>query len=189
MLDLFCRWVVLRVPQRTAHSSDSEECLASPAKRHGSFDSAIKTHADLLWLNPEYSSLFDDLYRHLHLGGPPVALKQTDPVLMDLKCSLVSREPIFVNPEGHLVSRRKIGRREPCPCGSGKKYKRCCSGGFPRIRGLVRNVLAIECRDRSKKGEFLKWRPFTQSASIQAQQRCHRLVNGLYTYRSKEGIR
>lgn len=20
----------------------------------------------------------------------------------------------------------KIGRNEPCPCGSGKKYKRCC---------------------------------------------------------------
>ena len=24
------------------------------------------------------------------------------------------------------VSRLKIGRNEPCPCGSGKKYKRCC---------------------------------------------------------------
>ena len=22
----------------------------------------------------------------------------------------------------------KIGRNEPCPCGSGKKYKRCCGG-------------------------------------------------------------
>ena len=21
---------------------------------------------------------------------------------------------------------RKIGRNDPCPCGSGKKYKRCC---------------------------------------------------------------
>ena len=25
-----------------------------------------------------------------------------------------------------LHSRHKIGRNEPCPCGSGKKYKRCC---------------------------------------------------------------
>jgi len=24
--------------------------------------------------------------------------------------------------------RRKIGRNEPCPCGSGKKYKKCCGG-------------------------------------------------------------
>ena len=22
----------------------------------------------------------------------------------------------------------KVGRNEPCPCGSGKKYKRCCGG-------------------------------------------------------------
>ncbi len=22
--------------------------------------------------------------------------------------------------------RRKVGRNEPCPCGSGKKYKKCC---------------------------------------------------------------
>ena len=23
----------------------------------------------------------------------------------------------------------KIGRNEPCPCGSGKKYKKCCGKG------------------------------------------------------------
>jgi uncharacterized protein len=25
-------------------------------------------------------------------------------------------------------SRKKVGRNDPCPCGSGKKYKRCCMG-------------------------------------------------------------
>jgi preprotein translocase subunit SecA len=24
------------------------------------------------------------------------------------------------------VKRAKIGRNDPCPCGSGKKYKNCC---------------------------------------------------------------
>ncbi|MCP8321802.1 MAG: SEC-C domain-containing protein, partial [archaeon] len=24
------------------------------------------------------------------------------------------------------VSGKKIGRNDPCPCGSGKKYKKCC---------------------------------------------------------------
>lgn len=24
--------------------------------------------------------------------------------------------------------RPKIGRNEPCPCGSGKKFKKCCEG-------------------------------------------------------------
>ena len=26
-------------------------------------------------------------------------------------------------------SAKKVGRNEPCPCGSGKKYKRCCGRG------------------------------------------------------------
>ncbi|MDI6884184.1 MAG: SEC-C metal-binding domain-containing protein, partial [Hadesarchaea archaeon] len=25
-----------------------------------------------------------------------------------------------------LFSRQKVGRNDPCPCGSGKKYKKCC---------------------------------------------------------------
>ena len=29
-------------------------------------------------------------------------------------------------PEKPVMPDRKIGRNEPCPCGSGKKYKNCC---------------------------------------------------------------
>jgi hypothetical protein len=30
-------------------------------------------------------------------------------------------------PEGELpMSRKKLSRNAPCPCGSGKKYKHCC---------------------------------------------------------------
>ncbi|MDV2479406.1 MAG: SEC-C metal-binding domain-containing protein, partial [bacterium] len=29
-------------------------------------------------------------------------------------------------PETYRREGPKIGRNEPCPCGSGKKYKRCC---------------------------------------------------------------
>jgi preprotein translocase subunit SecA len=25
-----------------------------------------------------------------------------------------------------IVSGQKVGRNDPCPCGSGKKYKKCC---------------------------------------------------------------
>jgi len=25
-----------------------------------------------------------------------------------------------------LIKNKKVGRNDPCPCGSGKKYKRCC---------------------------------------------------------------
>jgi preprotein translocase subunit SecA len=27
-----------------------------------------------------------------------------------------------------MKTRKKIGRNDPCPCGSGKKYKKCCLG-------------------------------------------------------------
>ena len=27
---------------------------------------------------------------------------------------------------GTIVKPKKIGRNDPCPCGSGKKYKKCC---------------------------------------------------------------
>ncbi len=27
---------------------------------------------------------------------------------------------------GTIVKEKKIGRNDPCPCGSGKKYKQCC---------------------------------------------------------------
>lgn len=29
-----------------------------------------------------------------------------------------------------LDSNLKVGRNDPCPCGSGKKYKKCCLGKY-----------------------------------------------------------
>jgi SEC-C motif-containing protein len=31
-----------------------------------------------------------------------------------------------INPKGDPVRVEKVGRNQPCPCGSGKKYKKCC---------------------------------------------------------------
>jgi SWIM/SEC-C metal-binding protein len=33
---------------------------------------------------------------------------------------------ILLNPTKTRTVEKKIGRNEPCPCGSGKKYKKCC---------------------------------------------------------------
>lgn len=30
------------------------------------------------------------------------------------------------SPQEPIVNKNKVGRNEPCPCGSGKKYKKCC---------------------------------------------------------------
>ena len=29
-------------------------------------------------------------------------------------------------PVGQVIKKQKVGRNDPCPCGSGKKYKKCC---------------------------------------------------------------
>ena len=36
----------------------------------------------------------------------------------------VKQRPGSINVNGETLN--KVGRNEPCPCGSGKKYKRCC---------------------------------------------------------------
>lgn len=32
----------------------------------------------------------------------------------------------LLNPPQPVTAEKKVGRNEPCPCGSGKKYKKCC---------------------------------------------------------------
>ena len=32
----------------------------------------------------------------------------------------------LLNPIKPKIVEKKVGRNEPCPCGSGKKYKKCC---------------------------------------------------------------
>ena len=43
-------------------------------------------------------------------------------VLSDEKASEIAREYRDAN----IAHSEKIGRNDPCPCGSGKKYKKCC---------------------------------------------------------------
>lgn len=50
-----------------------------------------------------------------------------DLAMIDMKYSHLSKK----EREAHIEPVRtepKIGRNEPCPCGSGKKYKKCCNG-------------------------------------------------------------
>jgi SWIM/SEC-C metal-binding protein len=32
----------------------------------------------------------------------------------------------LLNPPEPRIAEKKVGRNEPCPCGSGKKHKKCC---------------------------------------------------------------
>lgn len=50
-------------------------------------------------------------------------LPQWDVILTDEKRKELYKEQ---KASGTIVKGKKIGRNDPCPCGSGKKYKKCC---------------------------------------------------------------
>ena len=45
---------------------------------------------------------------------------------LDLDSALL--DDLFAAKEPRIRGHRKVGRNEPCPCGSGKKFKQCCLG-------------------------------------------------------------
>ncbi len=36
---------------------------------------------------------------------------------------------VYVDGDVEFAVRAKVGRNDPCPCGSGKKFKKCCGAG------------------------------------------------------------
>jgi len=50
-----------------------------------------------------------------------------DSVIFDLKEFYDGVDEIKIKvKERRIIRRQKIGRNDLCPCGSGKKYKKCC---------------------------------------------------------------
>jgi len=64
-----------------------------------------KNYKDMIVLKKKHPHLFDDI-----LGEEDSFIEATPPL----------------NNEPFVRQTQKIGRNDPCPCGSGKKYKRCC---------------------------------------------------------------
>jgi hypothetical protein len=51
-----------------------------------------------------------------------------DPMMEEMTKGMATTGTGASNPKSHLLGKIKIGRNELCPCGSGKKYKKCCLG-------------------------------------------------------------
>ena len=39
----------------------------------------------------------------------------------------ISNLEILLHPQKTVIAETKVGRNAPCPCGSGKKHKKCCA--------------------------------------------------------------
>ena len=80
---------------------------------------------EILWLNiKEAYSLFENLLMKIKSELVTILLNIT---LIDEKNSRVENEK-KINEKFKEIATKKIGRNEPCSCGSGKKYKHCCGG-------------------------------------------------------------
>lgn len=67
----------------------------------------------------------ESLYYHMVEAGADwlYELSEWDELLTPERRKELYREQ---KKSGTIVKERKVGRNEPCPCGSGKKYKYCC---------------------------------------------------------------
>jgi uncharacterized protein len=57
------------------------------------------------------------------------AIEMMPVAILGLYLFMRERDGISQPRANHPIKSTKVGRNEPCPCGSGKKYKRCCGSG------------------------------------------------------------
>ena len=67
----------------------------------------------------------------LNLSKPTVEIRQAPTMKNTVASQETTAQPANSTPapKGPAVSNKIVGRNEPCPCGSGKKYKNCCGRG------------------------------------------------------------
>ncbi|WP_040226925.1 YecA family protein [Bhargavaea cecembensis] len=83
---------------------------------------AIPSEQQLMEIFPLYVEMSNNTRIWENRGHTPNELAGAGPV----NRFAGSRMPSFEAPPVHPVTVQKIGRNDPCPCGSGKKYKKCC---------------------------------------------------------------
>ncbi len=62
----------------------------------------------------------------LNIQKPTVQVRQPEKPMQTVASQESVRQNSTNTPKGPAVSAKVVGRNEPCPCGSGKKYKNCC---------------------------------------------------------------
>jgi uncharacterized protein len=122
----------------TAHGNDwARGFMRGMDMRHDSWAGLVQDEAHGGCLLPMM------MLRHEHDEDPemrpePITPEKRETVIVHMAAGLMSAYRYFrrhrqdpVDTPFKSESRRtisKVGRNEPCPCGSGKKYKKCCGG-------------------------------------------------------------
>jgi uncharacterized protein YecA (UPF0149 family) len=73
---------------------------------------------------PEMKKIIIEMYRKMLEDGVNVQNEK------EVEKWMQKNQDLFIQPSQKIETYRrekpKVGRNDPCPCGSGKKYKKCC---------------------------------------------------------------
>jgi SEC-C motif len=123
----FCEYLNQRKNLHGKIVSGDELEVAGFFIKHGTLDYLVKMFKEgvnKIVLNHEYSDVFDEIYA-INYGGSPVVITPKPPIITDSReilRKIANGEDLY---ESKPVKTKKVGRNEPCPCGSGLKYKKC----------------------------------------------------------------
>jgi len=123
---LFLRYLDERARFHKKFFASDELEIAGFYLKYGSFSRLEKKEADKFMFTPDLSDIFDDIYFRKHGNRFLPYKKDSEPTVIDIRDEI--REivsGIRKDRSMEFGSTRGIGRNEPCPCGSGKKYKYC----------------------------------------------------------------
>jgi SEC-C motif-containing protein len=106
--------------EKSTHSKSRQQCDPEGAERWSK---------DSRWLGLTILNSDSSLPNRAHVNFEARYEDKDGVTILHRERSLFERE----DSEWHFVSggaipavSQKVGRNEPCPCGSGKKYKKCC---------------------------------------------------------------
>ena len=75
-------------------------------------------------------NMFDEMITAISSDTAKILLNARNPEKMERKQVAIPVNASLQSEEGPkkitIRNTEKIGRNDPCPCGSGKKYKKCC---------------------------------------------------------------
>ncbi len=92
-------------------------------------NTSLKEELDLESLNEDSTIAldidFEKLYYNMHAAQAEwlYNLEEWAPIFSETERNEIRKS---YNRSKTVVKDKKIGRNDPCPCGSGKKYKKCC---------------------------------------------------------------
>lgn len=122
-----------------AHRDEIVGILAQSLQSHGTQDDALNGFIVAALCELKGAEAIDVIREAFRAGSVPLDITgdlESVEIDLGLRESRSTPEPNIHHLEEErlarksrpVVAEKKIGRNDPCPCGSGKKYKKCCLG-------------------------------------------------------------